>query len=131
RRAVLIAVGRGAIIFTAVLYFAFAGVVAALRYAIVPRIAQYRPEIEVATSHALGLDVAIGEVAADWDGLHPQLTLRDVVVHDHNGRDALRLPRVVATLSWETLGELQIRLRSLEIDRPELEIRRRSDGRIS
>ena len=53
----------------------------------------------------------------------------DVKIRDKSGRDALTLPRVSASISWWTaIGEF--RLRNLEIDRPDLDIRRDTDGNL-
>ncbi|VVD97243.1 YhdP family phospholipid transporter [Pandoraea fibrosis] len=59
-------------------YFGLGAVVLATRYIILPRVSDYRPQIEAAATRAIGLPVTIGRVDAVWRGWHPYLTLEDV-----------------------------------------------------
>ncbi|MSQ52416.1 MAG: TIGR02099 family protein [Betaproteobacteria bacterium] len=111
-------------------YFAVATLVLVLRYWILPDVGQYRPEIEQAISRALGERVSIGGINARWQGLHPELDLSEVSIHDKEGRVALSLPAVEAIIGWRSLLLLSLRLHSLAIDQPDLDIRRDSSGRI-
>lgn len=61
-----------------VAYFGLGAVILATRYVILPRVADYRPQIEAAATRAIGLPVTIGRVDAVWRGWHPYLTLEDV-----------------------------------------------------
>lgn len=113
------------------LYFGFAVAFLALRYAILPHIDLYKPAIERAAGRALGNRVTIARVDASWRGLNPNLTLGDVRVADAAGRRLLALPSVSATLSWWwSAAALAPRFESLEIDRPELDVRRAPDGTL-
>ncbi|HEY4542675.1 MAG TPA: AsmA family protein, partial [Noviherbaspirillum sp.] len=111
-------------------YFIFCALILGLRYLVLPNIEGYKPQIEELAGRAVGTPVSIGALHASWSGLRPRLALDTVVIHDDAGQPALTLPRVDATLSWLTLLVGELRLNSLEIDRPELEIRRERDGRI-
>ena len=113
------------------LFFAFALVVLALRYAVLPNVENYRADIEGALSRATGLTVAIGDIKAGWDGLRPELDLRAVKVFDAKGRAALSLPSVSVTLSWWSVPLAGLRLHALEIANADLDIRRDKDGRLS
>lgn len=95
---------------------------------IVPRIGEFRPRLETAASQALGVPVRIGQITARPGGLIPSFELRDVALLDAQGREALRLPRVLAAVSPSSLWGLGFE--QLYIDQPELDIRRTSDGRI-
>ncbi|RZL91177.1 MAG: TIGR02099 family protein, partial [Variovorax sp.] len=110
------------------MYFAFMLLFLGLRYAILPHIDLYKPDLERAASRALGNPVTIARVYASWRGLHPNLYLGDVRLHDHAGRQLLALPSVSATLSWWTFAAFEPRFESLEINRPELDVRRTPDG---
>ena len=55
---------------------------------------------------------------------------RRLQVVDAQGGRALALPSVRATLSWESLVVLELRLASLEIDAPDLTIRRDAEGQL-
>lgn len=109
---------------------AFAGAVLALRYWILPDIGQYRQDIAASISRAAGQRVTIGQIGAGWEGLRPHLVLGDVRVYDRQGQTALALQHVEGTLSWWTLLAGEVRLHSLEISDPELNIRRDAEGRI-
>ncbi len=112
----------------ALAYFLFATLVLVLRYGVLPNIEHYKPAIEAAASRALGQPVAAGGIQADWHGLRPHLSLSDVVVRDATGQPALVLPRVSAVLSWTTVVQGELRLQRLEIERPEVAIRRDRAG---
>ena len=95
---------------------------------IVPRIDDFRPRIELEASKALGVPVRIGQITARSVGLIPTFELSDVTLKDAAGRVALRLPRVLATLSPTALwgGGFE----QVVIDQPVLDIRRTLDGKI-
>lgn len=95
---------------------------------IVPRIGELRPELESRATQVLGVPVRIGAITARSEGLIPTFELRDVVLLDPRGREALRLPLIVAGLSPRSLWNLGFE--QLYIDRPELDIRRAQDGRF-
>src|SRR5467141_3148104 len=112
------------------LYFLFAAALLSLRYWILPKVAEYRSDIEQSVSKALGQRITIGAIEADWRGLRPELLLANVTVFDHDGRAALSLPAVEATLAWTSALIASPRFYSLVFDRPRLEIRRDDAGRF-
>ena len=95
---------------------------------IVPRIGELRPRLEAEASRALGVPVHIGRISARSLGAIPSFELHDVRLLDAQGREALRLPHVLAALSPASLWGLGFE--QLVIERPELDIRRGADGRI-
>ncbi|GKT22949.1 TIGR02099 family protein [Acidovorax sp. SUPP3334] len=95
---------------------------------IVPRIGDFRPQLETHATRALGVPVRIGALSARSDGLVPTFELNDVALLDPEGRVALSLPRIVGSLSPRSL--LRMGFEQLYIERPELEVRRMADGRI-
>lgn len=113
-----------------VVYFIFCALVLALRYLVLPNIDSYKPDVERLASHALGSKVTIATINASWDGLRPRLALHDVVIHDKFGNDALNLPDVSATLSWWSVLAGDMRLHRLEINRPDMDMRRDADGKL-
>lgn len=102
-----------------------------LHWGILPRIDEWRPRIEALASRSLGAPVRIGEIQVRSGGWIPAVELRDVVLQDRRGREALRLPRVSAALSVPSLLALQLRFEQLLIDGAELVVRRDAQGRIS
>ena len=109
---------------------AFALLVSALRWWILPEITHYRADIETQISKAAGQKITIGNIDASWLGLRPYLKLGQVVVHDHAGQAALTFERVDATLSWYSVLVGELRLYRLEITRPRIEVKREPDGKI-
>ncbi len=95
---------------------------------IVPRIGDFRPRLEIEASKALGVPVRIGAITATSSGMIPSFEFKDIALLDSQGREALRLPRILAAISPSSL--LQLSFEQLYIDQPELEIRRSLNGKI-
>lgn len=112
------------------LYFLFCILVLTLRYVVLPNIDRYKPDIELAISTSMGRPLQIASLHASWQGLNPQLMLENVVLHDKQGRQALTLPQVSATLSWWSLAVADLRFRRIVIEKPALDIQREADGKI-
>lgn len=112
-------------------YFVFCGSVLVARYYLLPRIDDWRPDIEAAAGAALHAPVSVSRIEADWQGLNPRLSLWDVVLQDQQGRTALVLPQVEVVLSWTTLLAWQPRLHSLTVFAPELGVRLQRDHRFA
>lgn len=111
-------------------YFVVCVMFLALRYVVLPNINQYQPQIESLASRALGQSVAIGAIEADWQGLRPQLIFENVMIRDAQGKQALHLPRISAVVSWWSAAIGNLRLQSLEITSPDLDILRDSSGQL-
>ncbi|WP_298212136.1 YhdP family protein [Acidovorax sp.] len=95
---------------------------------IVPRIGEFRPQIEAHAARALGVPVRIGAIAAHSEGLVPSIELSDVALLDASGRPALHLTRVVVALSPRSV--LRGGFEQLYVEGPDLDVRRATDGRI-
>ncbi|MGA7595401.1 MAG: AsmA-like C-terminal region-containing protein [Gallionella sp.] len=101
-----------------------------LRYWLLPNIEQYHDSITYSLSAAIGSPVTIGKIQGEWRGFMPRLNLSDVQVMDDHRQTALVLKRIDGSLSWMSLLTAEIRLASLEIDSPELLIRRDAAGKL-
>lgn len=101
-----------------------------LRYWVLPDIEHHHDRITLSLSQAIGNPVSIGKIEADWQGLRPRLSFTDVNILDEHRQPALALPRIDGSVSWMTLLTAELRLASLEIDRPELLVRRDAQGRM-
>ena len=95
---------------------------------IVPRISEYRPQLETLAARTLGIPVRIGTLTARSDGLMPVIELGQVALLDAQGRTALQLPRVVAAVSVRSL--LRLGVEQLYIDAPQLQARRDAAGQL-
>lgn len=85
------------------MYFLVAALVLGARYWVLPNIDQWRPYIAKELSQALGLQVRIGSVKAQWNGIDPTLELTRVDLTSRHGRHVLSLPRMRARLSWRSI----------------------------
>lgn len=109
----------------------FTALVLGLRYAVLPKVADYRAQIEQVASKAVGQPVRIGRIEARWEGLNPDLVLDDVVVADRQGVPAFSLSRVEGVLSWQSLWRLRPTLALLAFDGPVLHVRRETTGKLT
>lgn len=112
------------------LYFAAATLILVGRYWLMPEVGRWRTTIEQQLTKAIGLPVTIGELSADWSGLHPHLRVGNLRVQDRAGREALALERVEAEIGWTSLLFFEPRLHRLEILAPVLDIRRDAAGNL-
>ncbi|MBC7413580.1 MAG: TIGR02099 family protein [Herminiimonas sp.] len=113
-----------------IVYFLFCLSFLILRYAVLPNIGHYKPQVEQVAADAIGQPLTIGRIDAGWSRFTPRLTLTDVVIRHRNGDVALQLPRVTAGLSWWSVVVGGLRLDALEIERPDLDIQRDRNGRL-
>ena len=111
-------------------YFAIGIAFLLLRYVVLPSADSFRGLIAESLSETLGVDVGIGRVLADWRALSPVFRLSEVTIHDRSRRNALRLSRVEAALSWRSLLRGRPVFSHLTIVEPELDVRREADGRV-
>ncbi len=108
------------------------GSLLSLRYWVLPDIERYHDDIASSISAAIGQPLSIGTIEADWSGLSPHLSLTDVRIlnKDKPGQVVLALPHVDGVVSWMTLVSGEVRLHSLELDKPDLQIRRDENGSL-
>ena len=109
---------------------------AGLNGAIVPRIGEWRPDLERWATKAVGVPVRIGEIRAEsgssgagfLPALVPSFELRDVQLIDAQGRVALQLPLVRTAVSVRSLWRGGFE--QVVIEAPVLDVRRTAQGRI-
>jgi uncharacterized protein (TIGR02099 family) len=112
-------------------YFVFCVSLIGLRVWWMPRIDQWRGQIEAAATQMLKRQVTIGHIESGWQGFNPRVQLTDVQLHDASGAVALTLPQVQAVMSWTSVPLLQPHLKSLVVVAPELEVRRISESQLT
>ncbi len=96
---------------------------------IVPRIGEFRPQLENRLSAAMGVTVRIGTISARINGLMPTFEMSQVRLLDSLGRDALVLKTITAAVSPQSL--LDLGFAQLLIEQPELAVHRNAQGRIT
>ncbi|WMD23713.1 YhdP family protein [Achromobacter seleniivolatilans] len=101
-----------------------------VRYWVLPRVDQWRPQIEAYASEALGARVKIGAIQANWQGLNPRLDLTSVQVFDDGTDPVLALPSVSAVLAWRSILALSPTLVRLQVEKPELILRRDASNHL-
>ena len=101
-----------------------------IRFVVFPNIDSYKDDIAAYISQTAGQKITIGDIETGWDGISPRFNLKQIDVYDAENRPALRLNDVSASISWSSVPLLQARLYKLSIEKPELTIRRKSDGSI-
>ena len=121
---------RLTIVASAVLAVLTALAILMLRYWLLPNVEQYHDRIVASLSGAIGNPVTIGRIEGDWMGFRPRLSFDDVHIISEQRQSELVLPRIDGSVSWMSLFAGELRLASLEIDRPELLIRRDARGMI-
>ncbi len=103
--------------------------VAALHWWIVPRINDFRPQVESRLSQLLGVPVRIESLQADGDnGLVPAIAARGVQLLQPDGAAGLALPEVKVALSVPSL--LRLRAEQIAILAPQLVVQRTADGAL-
>ncbi|MBU0688669.1 MAG: TIGR02099 family protein [Gammaproteobacteria bacterium] len=105
-----------------------AGGLLTLRYWVLPGIERYHAVIELAATSAVGRQVTIAHIEADWHGFRPRLLLSDVRVLDEQGATALQFPLLRNAVAWTTFFFGELRFHSLELERPQLLVRRDAQG---
>ncbi len=122
------------------LWVLFALTWASIHFWIVPRIDQWRPDLERWATNALGVEVRVGSIEARSEpvahrwlpefvpSLVPRVSLKDVRLLDEAGREALHLPLVDTSLSVRSVWRLGFE--EMRIVQPVLDVRRTREGRI-
>jgi len=113
-----------------VLYFVLGLTWLGLRYAVLPQIARWHDVIAEQLSQALGAQVQLGSIKAQWLGLHPQLTLYEVSIQDPQHGEHLELPYLHATLSWRSLSAQRLQFTRLEVVGLDVTVRRDAQGNL-
>ncbi|PCE29201.1 YhdP family phospholipid transporter [Burkholderia ubonensis] len=120
---VTLAVGLGT-------YFVASGAFLGLRYVLLPRIDNYRPDIERFVSAKLHAQLSIGKLSPHWSGMQPGVEVAGLTIRGHDGRVALSVPHATAALSWMSMLRLKPALSSLIVDQPDLVVERTADGAL-
>lgn len=119
---------RGLLWLLGAAWLLFALLVVVLHAWIVPRIGEWRGALESQASRVVGAPVRIGAITAASSGLFPTVELQDVALQDASQRDALRLARVVVSVSPRSLWRLGFE--QLYVERAEVDMRLSRDGRL-
>ncbi|WP_171093392.1 YhdP family protein [Usitatibacter rugosus] len=108
----------------------FAAGVLWLRYVTLPNVESWRPQLIASIESASGMAVDVRRLEGGWEGLRPRLSMEGFALNDRKGRAALAFDRAQVTLSWWALLLGEVRFHDIAFERPELVLRRGTDGLI-
>jgi len=103
----------------------------AVRFIVFPHVEEYRDTLKAALARELGQPVEIASLSTGWDGWNPKLVIGGFRVRGAApGSDTqlLDLPQVELIIAWTSLPLLELRLKELIVDRPQLAVRRDASG---
>ena len=99
---------------------------ATLHFWIVPRIEDFRPQLEKLATQSMGVPVQMGQLVAVSSGWMPTFEIHNLSLLDPEGRRALNLPKIIFAISVRSI--LNLGVEQLVIDSPTLDIRRTANG---
>ncbi len=103
--------------------------VAALHWWIVPRINDFRPQVESRLSQALGVPVRIDHLQAEGhNSLVPAIAVKGLRIEQPDGSTGFTLDTIKVALSVPSL--LRLRTEQIVIDAPQLTVQRAADGSV-
>ncbi|HEY7803576.1 MAG TPA: hypothetical protein VIC30_03975, partial [Orrella sp.] len=111
-------------------YFVVAAGLLVTRYYVLPRVDQWRPDIQKVLSEAVGTPVTFDAISADWRGLNANLTLTNLTIRDEGGVAQLGIPKTDAILSWRSLIAMEPVFRYVGLDDVIVVARRAPEGTI-
>lgn len=122
---------RWLLVLVACLYFGLGLGLLTLRYAVLPWIDHWRPQIEQRLTDALGVQVRLGALHAGWHGWDPILGVNGLTLSEADGTELLSAPTVQVRLNWRALLSGHQGLLRLQVTGMELNVSRLPDGRVT
>ncbi|HXX85437.1 MAG TPA: YhdP family protein [Casimicrobiaceae bacterium] len=103
----------------------------AARYLVLPWVESNQGEIVRLASSKIGEPVEVAALSTGWDGWNPTIDLRDLrLIDPNNGAELLTLPKVRLVVAWTSFLFLDFRMKELDIEGPQLMVRRDSTGML-
>lgn len=100
-----------------------------LQWFVAPRLDSYRPQLTAWASRALDAQVAVQQLSVDGSWWHPVVVARGLEITGANSQPGLRTAR--ASLRLSPLAWLRGSVSALEVDAPEIWVRRNAAGALS
>lgn len=108
----------------------FLSILLLLRFVFLPQLDAHLPQFTQFASQQLGISLRIAHLESEWHSWRPIITLRQVTLLDQQQRPALELPKIEIRFAWEWLLAGQLRLASVALESPTLQLLRETDGKI-
>ena len=109
-------------------WFVAAGSVLVVRHVLMPSVDALREPIAAMLAQQLALPVSIERIEGGWAGWRPRLRIEGLRIADREGREALTLGAIDATVAWSSLLRGAPQFDRLDIQAPELVLRRDPAG---
>lgn len=113
-----------------VAWFIAAGAVLLARHVLMPAVDTFREPIAAMLAQQLARPVTIERIEGGWAGWRPRLRIAGLRIGDVEGGTALTLGEVDATVGWSSLLRGAPYFDRLDIQAPELVLRRAPDGTL-
>lgn len=95
-----------------------------------PYLNDYKQHIEQALSERLNAEITLGEISASWDGLRPQISLRQLVVAGGSYKGEMFVEHASAEINLlASLRDWRAALRKLQFKGSVIELRQSKNGR--
>ena len=111
-------------------WFVAAGTVLVVRHVLMPSVDALREPIAAMLAQQLALPVSIIRIEGGWAGWRPRLRIEGLRIADREGREALTLAAVEATVAWSSLLRGEPHFDRLDIQAPDMVLRRDPAGQI-
>ena len=109
--------------FLVILYFALGAAWLGARYCLAPYLNEHKSKIENKISQVLDIPVQFGSLDTDWQGLSPEITLKNIELGEP-GKDPITAESLTAKLSLSSLTNLAPVFESVTLNKPKVEVRR-------
>jgi len=111
-------------------YFVVAAGLLVVRYVLLPKLNDWRPNLESHISQVLGADVQINHLQAQWRGLNPSAKVEGLKI-TLPGQPTLDIPQLSAVVSWKSLFLLKPTFLDLFVEGLTLTVRQAPNGDLT
>ncbi len=101
-----------------------------IQFYLFPNIDQYKGYITDKITEKTQLQAEIGHIHVGWEGFHPQLTVSEITLKDHQQTPVLQFKNTQAAISFFSLIKLSPLLSRLEVVDPRITVERTETGEI-
>ena len=115
----------------ALLVIGFCVTLLAVRYIVFPKLESNRDRVAQLLATEIGHPVEIDALQTGWDGWNPELDIRGFRILDRNdGSPLLALPELRLVVAWTSVLFVDLRLKELAIEHPQLVLSRDDKGML-
>ena len=93
-----------------------------------PNLNQYKNEIQIELSKALGVQVTLGELEGGWNKLRPEIIAKQILIQD--GEHQLPLEEIKTIVSLRSITQRSVQLSLLEVQSQPLQVKRNKENHV-